>query len=160
MTKSQSCFRTLVCSFAVLALSGPTLARACETTATARPDSECVVMARQGANGVWFSLTAADKLRAAFRLVPELQLQLEKYSEVDDARAREAANLREALAAQKRVSDELKQHAALSDKAALAALDDATRAQVELDSWWRSPVAWGCVGALAGVLATLVATGR
>ena len=153
MTKSQRCFRTLVCSLAVLAAVSASTARACDTVATASPSSTCVVLDRQGVAGVWFVLATADALRTSHQLIPELRLQLEKYNEIDTQRTAEVIGLREAIAAQRDAIEKLKAEAALSAKAMRAARDDAMAARSELDRWYRSPFLWLAVGALAGALA-------
>jgi len=153
MKRSRSCFLTLVCSsFVVLAVSSP-VARACDTAASARPDSECVVLDRQGAKGVWFQLATADALRVSHRLIPELRLQLEKYSEMDAKHTEEVEALRGALALRQAASDALKLELEASAKEAREAQETAAAAQQELDRWWRSPIIWLSVGALAGALA-------
>jgi outer membrane murein-binding lipoprotein Lpp len=155
MQKSRSCFRTLVCECTIVlvvgAVSSPR-ARACETTTTARPDSTCVVLDRQGAKGVWFQLALADELRTSHQLIPELRLQLEKYSEADRKQTDEVAALRGALTLRQLATDQLKAEVDAATKEARAAQDDATAARQELDRWWRSPFLWLSVGALAGAL--------
>jgi len=59
----------------------PSKAFACDTIENATLDSSCVVMAREGQRGVWFSLSEAERLRKASLIVPELQLQIKKFEE-------------------------------------------------------------------------------
>lgn len=160
MTRSQSCFRTLACSAVVVVAGavGAPRASACETAAKARPDSACVVLDRQGVKGVWFQLTAADELRTSYQLVPELRLQLEKYSEMESRRADEVEALRGALKLRQQVNDELHRELALMTKSTREAEERAAAASEELGRWWRSPFVWLTVGALAGGLATLAIT--
>jgi hypothetical protein len=155
MTRSQSCFRTLACSAVVLvagAVSAPR-ARACETATSARPDSECVVLDRQGAKGVWFQLALANQLRTSHQLVSELRLQAEKYSELDKKRTEEVEALRGALTLRQVAGEQLKAELELQTKEARAATEEAIAAREDLDRWWRSPIVWLAVGALGGALA-------
>jgi hypothetical protein len=121
-------------------------ARACDTEATAKPDSECVVMARAGVRGVWFQLHIAEQLRTGALELPELRSQLGAYEQALGVRDFQLENLRQAVAAQREAS-----------KAALGANEilvrDAQRARSERDealqsrsAWYRSPVFWFGVG--------------
>lgn len=155
MTRSRSCFRTLACSAIVViagAVSSPR-ARACETVASARPDSSCVVLDRQGVKGVWFQLALADELRTSHQMIPELRLQLEKYSEMDLKRADEVEALRGALTLRQLVNDQLNAEVERMAKETREAQEQAAAATEALGRWWRSPIVWLTVGALAGGLA-------
>jgi hypothetical protein len=153
MTRSRSCFLTLVCSAVIGFAVGAPAVRACDTAVSARPDSECVVLDRQGAKGVWFQLATADALRTAHRLVPELQLQLEKYSELDTKRADEVEALRGALTLRQAAGEALKLEVEKTTKEARESQEEAAAAREDLDRWWRSPIVWLSVGVLAGALA-------
>lgn len=159
MRRSQSRFRTLGCRLATGALVAAALvvgtprARACDTGATAGPESSCVVLARQGVNGVWFRLAEADELRKTARLVPELNLQIQKFSQMETAYGREVEALRGALDAQKASNAKLTAAVAASEREASAARADAVQAREELGRWWRQPLIWLAIGAAAGALA-------
>lgn len=155
MQRSQSCFRTLVCSAVVALAMGAPRARACDTAAQAGPESSCVVLDRHGVRGVWFRLAEADELRRSVTLLPELRLQIEKYSQMETSLGREVESLRGALDAQRVASTKLAKAVEASQGEARAAQEDAARAREELGRWWRSPLIWLSVGALAGALAGL-----
>lgn len=143
---------TLAVYLVALAVGAP-VARACDEGAKARPDSTCVVMTRQGVRGVWFRLAEADELRKAVRLVPELTLQIQTYSELDEKRADEVVALKGALAARTAANEALKAEVDKAVRAANAAQADAAAAREELGRWWRTPIVWLTIGALAGALA-------
>jgi citrate lyase gamma subunit len=111
------------------------------------------VLDRQGVKGVWFRLAEANELRVAVRLIPELNLQIQKCSELDKKHGDEVEALRGALTLRQLSNDELKVEVEKAVKAALEAQDEAAAAREELGRWWRSPIVWLTVGALAGALA-------
>jgi hypothetical protein len=133
------------------AVSSPR-ARACDEAAKARPDSSCVVLDRQGVKGVWFRLDEANELRNAVRLIPELNLQIQKYSDLDKKHSDEVEALRGALTLRQLANDELKAEVAKAVQTAREAQDEAAAAREDLGRWWRSPIVWLSVGALAGAL--------
>lgn len=143
---------TLLLYLGFLGVVAPAQARACDEAAKARADSSCVVMARQGVAGVWFRLMEANELRKAVLLVPELSLQIQTFSELDKARAAEVAALKGALTLREQAGVALKVEVEKAVVAANAAQADAVAAREELGRWWRSPVVWLSVGALAGAL--------
>lgn len=70
----------LVCSL-LLVSSG--LAHAeCVTADEATPESTCVVMAREGVRGVWFSLAEAEAIRRMRLELPELRLQVQRLEQL------------------------------------------------------------------------------
>lgn len=155
MLRSQSCFRTLACS-AILVVAGAVgapRASACETATRASRESSCVVLDRQGVKGVWFQLALAEELRTSHQLIPELRLQLEKYSEMDAKRADEVEALRGALTLRQLANEQLKTENERLAKEAREAQEQTAVAVEELGRWWRSPIVWLTVGALAGGLA-------
>jgi hypothetical protein len=139
---------------AMLAVSS-SRARACDTEAGAGPESSCVVTKFRGAPGVWFRLAESQELLAKVRLVPELALQVQKYSDMEMATTAEITALRGALDAEKAANAKLTAATVASQKEASAAQADAAQARQELDRWWRSPVIWLAIGAAAGALTGL-----
>lgn len=145
-------FAATLVTYIVLSSAAPVAHASCDKEANARPDSTCVLMARQGVKGMWFRLAEADELRKMALTVEQLSLQIQQYSALDAARTREVAALNGALGSRAAANDALKVEVAKAVQAASAAEADATAARKELDRWWRSPVVWLSVGALAGAL--------
>jgi hypothetical protein len=104
---------------------------------------------------VWFRLAESQELLAKVRLVPELALQVQKYSDMEMATTAEITALRGALDAEKAANAKLTAATVASQKEASAAQADAAQARQELDRWWRSPVIWLAIGAAAGALTGL-----
>lgn len=156
MTKLQRCLATLVFSFIVTALNWPSVAFACETLETAKLDSECVVMTRDGQRGVWFRLSAADKIRKMKLELPELRLQIEKYELAEEERQSEVRELKMAIELQKSSLMALESTIENHAKEAREAEERAKAAEDELDKWYRSPWLWGAVGIAVGVGSTLL----
>lgn len=159
MKRSQSCFRTLGCRLATGALVAVALcvgaprARACDTEASAGPESSCVALKFKGVSGVWFRLAESQELLKSMRLVPELSLQIQKYSDMETANTAQVTALRGALDAEKAANAKLTAEVESSQREASAAQADATQVREELSRWWRSPFIWLAVGAAAGALA-------
>jgi hypothetical protein len=113
----------------------------CVTAAQATPIDTCVVMARDGARGVWFELKVANDLRKYKLEVPELRLQIAKLEGVvalEKTRAemfKEAADLR---------AQALKLQEAQVDRSLAAG----AKAQEETGAWYRSPILWFAAGIL------------
>lgn len=147
----------LIC-LAVLASNGcGDVAFACETEATAKPDSDCVVVARAGSRGVWFSLATADQLRKNAELLPQLQLQLKSYAELAQIRDQQVAALKDADALRKDVSAKLLRTNEVLARDATRARDERDAAREELGRWYRSPFLWTGVGVVATVGAIFAA---
>lgn len=146
-------FAATLLAYLVLQTAAPVARASCDKEANARPDSTCVLMARQGVKGMWFRLAEANELRKMSLTTEQLSLQIQQYSDLDKARAREVAALNGALASRAAANDALKAEVAKAVQAASAAQADATAARKELDQWWRSGFVWLAVGALAGALA-------
>ncbi|MGW8177450.1 MAG: hypothetical protein ACWGQW_01420 [bacterium] len=116
------------------------------TADEATPESTCVVMAREGVRGVWFSLAEAEAIRRMRLELPELRLQvqrLEQLTAVQGERVtlyRESMRLRaEALTtAQQQLEQALEREARLRDR---------------LGAWYRSPALWFAVGSLVTTVA-------
>lgn len=107
---------------------------------------------------MWFRLAESQELLKSNKLVPELSLQIQTYSDMAKASADEVTSLRGALDAQKAANAQLTAAVASSQKQADAATADAVEAREELGRWWRSPFIWLAVGAAAGAIATLAIT--
>lgn len=150
--------KLLICLVVAASNGCGDVAWACETEATAKPDSECVVMPRGQARGVWFTLDVANTLRKEHELLPELQLQLKSYAELNQIRDQQVAGLKEADALRKDVSQKLLDTTAALARDAERARQERDKAKDELDAWYRSPFLWTGVGVLATV-ATVVAVG-
>lgn len=154
MTK-RSCFLFAWGVVVGLAVGAPR-ARACDTALTAEVGSSCVELSRQGVKGVWFQLVAAEELRMSHRLVPELQLRLEKCTNAETRYSHEAEALRGALQLQRGVSEALRAELADARKEGKEARLTAAAALNDLDRILRSPLVWLSVGALGGALAGMV----
>ena len=129
----------LVCNLSLFLVSNwPSKAFACDTIENATLDSSCVVMAREGQRGVWFSLSEAERLRKASLIVPELQLQIKKFEESEIEKNSEVSNLREALKLQKESTATLESTVETYVKETREAKKSAAEAREELDAWYRS----------------------
>ena len=132
---------------AILACSWPSTAHACDTVATATPESSCVVLQREGVPGVWFSLGEADRLRKAHLELPELRLQIDKYEGLRDVQDYRIKAYVEVIA--------LKDASLKSAVGNMDAFARRTRkAEEALDAWYRSPILWTGIG--AGLVTGLV----
>lgn len=130
---------------------GQCAARAdCETEATATPTSTCVVLSRGSARGVWFALPLADTLRQEHLLVPELQLQVDRLTQLSDIQTSRATAYREA-------ADLRLQAANVLDRQLTASLGREARAREELGAWYREPAFWFAVGVAVALAVVLVA---
>lgn len=143
---------SLIIILAMLAAAAP--ARACEPAAQAGPESDCVVLQFQNRTGVWFSLKKADALRKSWQEMPQLRLQLDKYTKLEAIREVQLSEYKQALAERKQVQKSLLQTNALLVRDARLAHEDAAAAH----AWYRSPFLWAGVGVVvtAAVGATLV----
>jgi len=155
MTKSRSCSAILACSL-FLALCAPLKALACDTVDTATLKSTCVVMPVQGRPGVWFDLATADELRRLKLEVPELRLQVEKFSLIETRREAQVQALLEAGSLRREAAEMLKASIDASVKDAREARQEAADAREELAAWYRSPWLWGVTGAVLGGTLTAV----
>jgi len=133
-------------AIALLSILVPIRAYACETEATARPDSECVVMQRGGIRGVWFRLDVADELRRMKLEFPELRIQTEKQSEVLALRESQVIYLRQALDAHEKALAEVKSANEILSRDAARARQERDEAKAELGAWYRSPILWTAIG--------------
>lgn len=153
MKRSRACSLILACSL-FLGLCAPLKALACDTVDTATLKSTCVVMPIQGRPGVWFDLATADELRRLKLEVPELRLQVEKFSLIEMRREAQVQALLEAGSLRREAADMLKASIDHSVKDARLARQEAADAREELGAWYRSPWLWGVTGAVLGALAT------
>ena len=145
----QNCFLILTCSSLLIATCS-TKVQACDTEATAKETSTCVVMPRSGQSGVWFSLEKANELRIGNIEIPELKIQIEKYQEIEKNLSEEVASLRSAVDLQKDSIANLELAVGIYVKQAREASEDAQRAKKEIHAWYRSPWLWTTVGILLG----------
>jgi hypothetical protein len=77
----------------ILLVYGLTLvsnAHACETVATARLDSTCVVMTVGPTRGVWFRESSAEDLRAAWQELPSVRTRADAAEALADLETRRA----------------------------------------------------------------------
>ncbi len=145
MKRLLTFFLVVACSLATL----PTLA--CETEATAKPDSDCVVQARAQIRGVWFRLDKAEELRKAYDEIPELRLQINTYDQLIKIRDVQLAGYREASAARKSVSADLQAANTVLSRDAARARKERDEAIASRDAWYRSPFLWTGVGVVLTV---------
>lgn len=144
--------RLLLCS-AIAVCSWASPAFACDTAATATPESTCVVQAHEGTPGVWFELETANALRKAKLTVPELSIQLTELElklstrEWQLDRYREVVKLKDRTIATQTQSVEI--HARREREAREA-----------LDAWHRSPLLWTGVGAVVASVVFVLARGN
>lgn len=134
----------------VLALSAdPGVVQAeCVQASEATSDSTCVVYALNGRRGVWLSLEEAERQRRIRLEVPELRLQVERFTQMDGAQQERISALRE--------STRLRQQATEQATTQLeASLNREAQLRSEVNAWYRSPALWFAVGvvvtAAAGV---------
>ncbi len=155
MKRSRIYSALRVCSGALfLSLCAPSTALACDTLANARLDSTCVVMPREGVQGVWFDVNTAGSLRTAKLEVPELRLQIEVFQRVEAGRVSESADLRAALQLMKESLATLEGTISAHVAEARRTREDAAQAR----SWYRSPwMLWGA-GVASGALLAVVVT--
>lgn len=155
MNRSRSCLALRVCSGALLlTLCAPVTAAACDTIQTARLDSTCVVMARQGQQGVWFAVKQAAELKKAFQLVPELRIQVTKGEKLNLRRESQISDLRGALQLTKDSLRVIEGTVAVAEKSGREGRQQAISARQSHDTWkW---VWWGAGVASGALLAILV----
>lgn len=120
----------------------PSVAMACETADDAKPDSECVVMEREGVRGVWFNLPAATEIARLKESVPVLQEQIEKLEEIGVIRGDQAVLYARAAAGMAETLKEERTATAVIVKAKRRALKERDAAREELGAWYRSPWLW------------------
>lgn len=138
----------LVC-LAILASNGcGDVAFACETEATATPDSECVVTPRASVRGIWFRLDIADGLRKDHAVLPELQLQLKSYVDLAATREAQLLAIRQADALRVDISDKLQQTNEALARDATRAREERDAVKASFNAWYRSPFLWTGVGVL------------
>lgn len=154
MKRSRTCSVLLACSVALAALTAPVTALACDTVEQATLKSTCVVMPLEGRQGVWFDVKTADTLRRAKLLVPELQLQVDKYDLVEKKRDAQVHALMEAVALRREAADLLEANIKVHIREAREARQEAARARADAGAWYRSPWMWGVIGAALGGVAT------
>lgn len=130
------------------ALSMPYAAEACEVSATASPDSECVVMPREGVRGVWFRLDVANSLRQLRLEVPELRLQLDKSERIVEARDQQVLAYVRAIEEWKSVHSDLLAQNQLLVADARRARNEVAEANASRGAWYRHPALWFAAGAL------------
>lgn len=153
MMKSLICLVAAVCSVFV----SPSVARACDTLATATLESDCVVMDRAGRKGVWFSLDTADKLRKLKLEVPELRLQILNYEKTLEIKNFQISSYLETIALKDSVIQTSKASMDTFARQARLAQEGERLALNELHAWYRSPALWAAVGAtvVTGIVITL-----
>lgn len=149
----------LVCSVTLACNAAPASALDCVTAANATPASDCVVLERDGARGVWFDLKTADELRKAKLSFPELQLQigaleqrgavrdwqLERYLEVISLKQEALSEMDKGLAAQVRIAREARK----GEREAVEALH----------AWYNQPSLWFASGVVVSVVAGVLIAG-
>lgn len=145
----------LVFSCHTLAWCSP--AFACETVATAKLDSTCVVMQREGRAGVWFALAEADGLRRASLELPELRLQVGALTERSAIRDYQVTTYKEVIALKDSALSTAEARLETFARAAREAEEGQKEAEDELGAWYRSPALWAVVGAalVTGVVVAL-----
>lgn len=137
MKKLLACLLILACNVATQANAQ------CVTLVEATLESTCVVMPRDGVRGVWFDLATADTLRRAHSLVPELQLQVDRWTSV--------ARLRDAQIDDLRAAATLRAEALMIARSELEeSLRREQRAREALNKPRRSPLLWAVIGAVVG----------
>lgn len=139
-------YLAILCSLLLGARPAVALDLKCDTAIEETPDSQCVVMNRQGMRGVWFELGVANELRRNTRLLDGLQLQLNKYSMITALAEKEASVCREQVAVLESTRLKLEKQVEL-------ATSDARKAREELASgrrWYTSPIFWGITMFIAG----------
>lgn len=139
-----------------LALCAPRKAAACDTVENAGLDSTCVVMPFQGRQGVWFDVSTADELRRLRLQVPELQLQLEDFNQIELIRESQLDSMRQAVSLQQGANELLKKTVMANVRDAREAREDAAEAREELNAWYRSPWLWSVAGAVLGGTVTVL----
>lgn len=153
MMRLLVCFLTAACS----ALAFIPAAQACDTIKTATLKSTCVVMEREGQNGVWFDLATADELRKSKLDVPELQLQISSYEQMALAREFQVSTYLKVIKLKDNALKVAEDNMAVFAKQARTAREDAHAAMDELDAWYRSPSLWAGIGAavVTGIVVAL-----
>lgn len=149
--KLRNFLAILVFSLSFALVNLPSKAFACDTIENATLDSACVVMAREGQRGVWFSLSEAERLRKASLTIPELQLQIKKFEQSEIEKNSEVSNLREALKLQKESTTTLESTIETYVKETRKAKKSAQEARDELDAWYRS---WWFLTGLGAAIGT------
>lgn len=149
--KLRNFLAILVFSLSFALVNLPSKAFACDTIENATLESTCVVMAREGQRGVWFSLSEAERLRKASLIVPELQLQIKKFEQSEIEKNSEISNLREALKLQKESTTTLESTIETYVKETRKAKKSAQEAHDELDAWYRS---WWFLTGLGAAIGT------
>ncbi len=157
MNRSRNYSRKRACNALLgallLGLWAPTGAAACDTVERATLESTCVVTARQGVPGLWFILKTGMDLRKAYRLAPELELQVKDLKALSLKQDTEVIDLREALQLTQESVALVESTVAESDRRAREAVQRADRVEARHDTWkwvwWTAGVA---TGALVAVL--------
>jgi hypothetical protein len=149
MTKSRIFSQTLAYSL-VLVLLWPSVALACDKLFESNQASECVVMKHLERSGVWFELEVANKLRKASLMIPELQLQIEKFEEIEKTRGIESRALRDSVELRRESSDLLKATLEQSIREARMARETSAELRDELSQWYRSVWMWSGLSAVLG----------
>jgi hypothetical protein len=126
----------------------------CETEATAKPDSDCVVLSFQNKRGVWFELNKADELRKASLEVGELRLQIKDHELRAVTRDYQVQTYRDVIKLKSASLDEAKKSMVAFVRQTREARKEASDAREELHAWYRSPVLYMGIG--AAVVTTIV----
>lgn len=146
---------TLLLAFSWQALAPA--ARACDTAATATPESTCVVMEREGARGVWFALETADELRKHKLEVSELRLQIRSYEQMALAREVQVHTYLDVITLKDSAIKTAETNMGAFARQAREAREAERAARDELHAWYRSPALWAAVGGIlvTGIVAAL-----
>ncbi len=146
--------KSVLISLLILATAfAPSAAAACDTEATAGPDSECVVTRRGAVQGVWFELGVANQLRLDSEAVEELHLQLDLYEVLEAEREEQVGILRAA-------ADASAEATSICETAWEGEVQQRERREARSGQWFRSPIVWfaggvvlGFAGATVGIVA-------
>jgi TolA-binding protein len=149
MKRSLLAFVLLACS----AWAAPASAQGdCVTEATATPASDCVIATRAGVRGVWFQLQLADQLRREHLEVPELRLQVERFTQLEAVLTARMDQYREAAVLRREAAEGL-------ERQLVESMEREAAARAEADAWWRQPALWFAAGAVVAVVVILAALG-
>jgi len=127
--------------FLILALEGVSYAN-CVRESEATSKSTCVVMQRDDARGVWFSLAKADMLRRSKLEIPELHIQIDKMKQMYDIESERTLLYESASKIQKDNIENIRK-----------TLNESLQREEELkrksNLWYKSPILWFCTGIVA-----------